>query len=288
MKVTLLVLIFSYILSACNLGVLAPQEPASIETPPTLTLEQILNTAYTLQGPDGSMQDFPLVDGSYEKSNGPSVSDVTHAGILHDKIAFGDINGDGAGDAVVPIYLNFGGTGRFVHIAAVLNQGGQPVHAAPATYGIGDRAVIRALTIEDGKILLSAIISGPADPMCCPSLPAAMTFEYSEMGFRLLHMTTTTPSGIMREISISASEQEASVGNQLIISGSTTVGPFENNLVYRIYDANGMAITEAGFTVQNDGLGAPSTFELPLDLGALGLSGRIRISISEMSMEDGS
>lgn len=234
------------------------------------------------------MQAFPLVDGIYENNSDPSAIGFTRVGILREKIALGDINGDGAGDATVPIFLNFGGTGSFIHIAAVLNRDGQAVHDAPATYGIGDRAVIQTLTIEDGKILLSALIPGPADPMCCPSLPAAMTFEYGERGFRLLHMTTTTPSGVVREISITAPEQEASIGNQTIISGNTTVGPFENNLVYRIYDANGMAITEAGFTVQNDGPGAPATFELPLDLGELGLTGRIRISISEMSMEDGS
>ena len=264
------------------------ETPAPIIDTPALTVEQALNATYTLASNDGGQMEYSLVDGGYQNGSDPAAVGYAAVFILRDQIALGDINGDGAGDAVVPIGLNFGGTGQFVFLAALLNQGGMPVHAAPATYGLGDRPMVQALTIENGKINLSAIVSGPNDPACCPTNPLTMTFEYNEMGYRVLHVTTTTPTGLVRQISISDPAPEASVGPQVIISGSTTVGPFENTLLYRIYGPDGMAVTEAGFMVQNEDIGQPSTFALPLDFAALGLSGRIRVEIAELSMADGS
>lgn len=262
--------------------------PAPVIDTPALTVEQALNATYTLDSFEGGKMEYTLVDGGYQNGGDPAAVGYVAVFILRDQIALGDINGDGAGDAVVPVGLNFGGTGQFVFLAALLNQGGLPVHAAPATYGIGDRPLVQALSIENGKINLAATVSGPNDPACCPTVPLTITFEYNEMGYRVLRVTTTAPTGLVRQISISDPAPEASVGPQVTISGSTTVGPFENNLVYRVYGPDGMAVSEAGFMVQNEDIGQPSTFALPLDFAALGLSGRIRVEIAEMSMADGS
>ena len=103
-----------------------------------------------------------------------------------------------------------------------------------------------------------------------------MIFEYNEMGYRVLHWTTTAPSGLVREINITDPAPEAQIGASLTLRGKTSVGPFENTLVYRIYAADGMAVTESSLMVTNTDIGQPSTFELPLDFAALGLHGRIR------------
>ncbi len=283
------VLILSLLASGCaSSGDVATQPPAPQTLPASLTLQQVLNTAYTLHGSDGSLKPFTLTNGAYVSGNDPAAPDALSIGIIREAVAFGDINGDGAGDAVVPIFINYGGTGAFVHLAAVLNRDGQAVHSTPATYGMGDRAAVQSLKIANNRIDLAALVSAPNDPLCCPSVNAKMTFEYSDMGFRVLHVTTSTPSGLAREISITAPADESNVQPQITLTGTTTVGPFENNLIYRVYDANGMAVVESGFMVQNEELGAPSTFSLPLDFAQLGISGRIRVEISEMSMADGS
>jgi hypothetical protein len=115
-----------------------------------------------------------------------------------------------------------------------------------------------------------------------------MSLEYNDAGYRLMRLTTGAPGGLVREIKITSPDPESTVSKQVVLSGNTSVGPFENTLVYRIYDRFGEAVAEKGFMVQNSGIGEPSTFSLPLDFGALGLGGRIRVEISEISMADGS
>jgi hypothetical protein len=56
-------------------------------------------------------------------------------------ITFGDINGDGAGDAAVILVWSGGGSGRFASVAAVLNLNGKPVHVASRE--LGDRVEIK-------------------------------------------------------------------------------------------------------------------------------------------------
>ena len=48
-------------------------------------------------------------------------------------IAFGDLNGDGAADAAVIIATNSSGSGTFVALVAVLNDGGSPAQPLPPT-----------------------------------------------------------------------------------------------------------------------------------------------------------
>ncbi len=268
-----------------NIATVAPPTPT---TAPGLTLEQTLNAAYQLPGSDGNLQTFQLTDGAFQNGSDGSAPNFASIFINPGAVALGDLNDDGVGDAVAPIGIGYGGSGTFVYLAALINQGGMPVHNPATTYGLGDRTNVTALEIADGKIYVTAILHGPNDPLCCPSVPTSMIFEYNEMGYRVLHWTTTAPSGLVREINITDPAPEAQIGASLTLRGKTSVGPFENTLVYRIYAADGMAVTESSLMVTNTDIGQPSTFELPLDFAALGLHGRIRVEVAEMSMADGS
>ncbi|GAB4484255.1 MAG: hypothetical protein OHK0031_08240 [Anaerolineales bacterium] len=285
-------LLIFLLLTACSLPMTPTALPPSATPAPTavpaLTAQQALNATYTLASNDGGQMQYTLQDGGFQNGSDPALPGYAAVFTLRDKIALGDLNGDGAGDALVPVGLNFGGTGQFVFLAALLNRDGSPVHAAPATYGLGDRPQVESLAIENGKIHLTAIISGPNDPACCGTVPLEMTLEYNEMGFRVLRVSTGAANGVLRQITISSPAPEASVGQQVVIRGGTSIGPFENTLVYRIYGADGAAVSEAAFSVQNAEIGQPATFELPLDFAALGVSGRIRVEIAEMSAADGS
>lgn len=283
------------LMSACSLPLSTPPSPtplpvlpASPSPVPALTETQILNAVYTLPAWDGSQSQYALQDGGYQSGSDPAATGYAAVFILRERIALGDLNGDGLGDAVVPIGLNFGGTGQFMHLTAVLNQGGKPVQAAPATYGIGDRTQVQSLQIEQERIFLEALISGPNDPACCGTTPQKMTLEYAPQGFRLLRLVSGAADGRLREINITAPASEAVVSPQTLLEGHTSIGPFENTLVYRVYDSEGSAVIETGFQVQNSAPGEPATFSLPLDFSQWNLRGRVRVEIAERSPADGS
>lgn len=295
--INLLPAVLAALLTACNLPAASPAAPTSLPPaptaapttpPPALTVDQALNAVYTLAGPDDRPTTYALQDGSFQNSADPATFGYTAVFVLREQIALGDLNGDGWGDAVVPVGLNFGGTGQFIYLAALLNQGGQPVHAAANTYGIGDRTQVQSLAIERGKIYLEAIIAGVNDPACCGATPLKMTLEYDPMGFRVLHLASGAADGRMREVTITSPAPETLVSAHTTLSGSTSIGPFENTLVYTVYGPDGMAVAEAGFQAQNAAPGEPAAFSLPLDFSAWNLHGRIRVSVAERSAADGS
>lgn len=82
-------------------------------------------------------------------------------------IARGDLDGDEREDAVVFLQSTYGGSGSFLHLAAVLDrpEGPRPLPAQ----AIGDRAEVESLEVVQGRIVLDAVVSGPGDALCCPS-----------------------------------------------------------------------------------------------------------------------
>ncbi|MFQ5812502.1 MAG: META domain-containing protein [Anaerolineae bacterium] len=136
--------------------------PASASS---LSLEALKNAAYQSEWEESGP--ITLTDGRYEGEpfveGGASRLVVT----LVELVAFGDLDDDGAEDAAVILAANAGGSGTFISLEAVRNEGGKPVHVA--TYSLGDRARIESLAIEGGQILLEMITHGPDDPMCCPT-----------------------------------------------------------------------------------------------------------------------
>jgi hypothetical protein len=101
--------------------------------------------------------------------------------------------------------------------------------------------------------------------------------------------STQTPSGSSRIITIESPANGAEVEKIFSLTGKVTIAPFENNLVYKIY-IPGMAdpFTQGPLMVNAPDLGAPGTFELPLNFTAAGYSGPVYITISDLSAADGS
>jgi hypothetical protein len=96
-----------------------------------------------------------------------------------DLIVFGDINADGIEDAAVILYSQRGGTGRFVELAAVVNQNGEPYNIASVS--LGDREIVNSVNIQNGEIILDMIVHGPTDPLLSGSLKAILKFKLSGM-----------------------------------------------------------------------------------------------------------
>ncbi len=263
---------------ATSAPAVSPTPSASLDIP-ALTEAQLKNFTYFAPQYQKTVQ---LTDGKFQAGSGPDI----FLAALQPEMAFGDLNGDGAQDAAVLLAENGGGSGIFVSLLAMLNQGGLPIQKAAAF--IDDRPKINSLTIMDGRIVLEALIHSATDPMVSPTF--AVTETYSLVGERLAltRFSSQTPAGLERAVTISSPVDDSQVSGQVRLVGTVTVSPFENNLVYRILDEQGNQLAEGPFTVESDGVGGPGTFDQSIDLSAFSSGSRLRISLSDLSAKDGS
>jgi hypothetical protein len=104
----------------------------------------------------------------------------------------------------------------------------------------------------------------------------------------MIDYTTFAPNDEPRTIVIESPPDGGEVFTTVPIKGSVTIAPFENNLVYRIYDVSGIELSAGAFMVAAPDLGAPGTFEEVIPLGNI-LSGTIiRLEVQDLSAADGS
>jgi hypothetical protein len=67
-----------------------------------------------------------------------------------------------------------------------------------------------------------------------------------------------------------------------------TIAPFENTLVYHIYDFGGVELSAGPITVTASELGGPGTFDSTIPLGDTLSGTAIRIEVRDTSAADGS
>ena len=127
--------------------------------PTALTWAQLRNATYPSELPRSKAA--PLQDGVYEEEIVPGAA--TRLKIqLADIAGFGQLDADGSIDAAVVLIGSPGGSGTFIYLVAVLNEGGSPVPVA--TVLLGDRVAVRGVEIEDHRITVGMRVRGPSDP----------------------------------------------------------------------------------------------------------------------------
>lgn len=136
---------------------------------PALTEDQLKSANYELQ----DLGLFRLSNGAYEKKYGDGATQVNKAGLMN--TAFGKLDKDASSDAAAVLWWSGGGSGTFIYLVAVQNDKGQPKQVAATM--LGDRVQIKALTIENNKIVVKMLSFGPTDPRCCPSVEATETYQ---------------------------------------------------------------------------------------------------------------
>ncbi|HSG91359.1 MAG TPA: META domain-containing protein [Pseudomonadales bacterium] len=130
--------------------------PISLEEAGNLTYRDIGDAPVRLE--DGRFEGAPFVAGAAARRV------VT----LADELWWeGDLDGDGAREALVLLTELAGGSGAFVHLALLGRR--QEGLVVLDTALVGDRVQIRDLDVVDGEVLLDAIEHGEGDPSCCPS-----------------------------------------------------------------------------------------------------------------------
>ena len=179
-----------------------------------------------------------------------------------------------------------GGTGVFVSLVAVLDDSGSPYQAA--SIFIDDRPMLNNLSVQAGEVLLDATLHAMEDPMCCPSLETGLGYRLYGNALVLTRLQSKPLEGNLRAINIASPIDLVESTYPVAITGSVTVGPFENTLAYNIYDQANLLVTAGSIMTDSPDMGLPGNFSLSVDLTMAGVSGRVRVEIVEYSMADGS
>ena len=146
-----------------------------------LTLESLRNAEYRSKYyGDGPVR---LNNGRHETKIYPDSETMAFIE-LTDKIALGDLNGDGAQDAAVILLSSGGGSGGFFELADMINQNGTPVQAG--LQYLGDRVDIKSIAIKSGVIVVDMLTHGSDDAQCCPTV--RKTQQYRLDGGRLVRV----------------------------------------------------------------------------------------------------
>ncbi len=262
----------------------APSMPSPVPTVPPLTLDLLKNGIYQLVFQD-SHPTVQLKDGLFQSPGDPTSVDYKRVNLI-EPVAFGDLNGDGSVDAAVLLAENYGGSGVFVSVLAILDQGGKPVQAASEI--IDDRPKINSLSIQGGQMNVDAIIHGPNDPGCCAAWPTKRSFRYQAGKLVMLSFSSGTPDGGERVISVDAPPGGGQVSWPVTVTGHVTIAPFENTLLYSVFNMNNDQLATGTLLVQANGLGGPGTFSVPIDLSKAGVTGPVRIQFEDSSPADAS
>lgn len=98
---------------------------------------------------------------------------------LQNRVAQGDLDGDGDEDVVVHIVEQSPGTGVFHLIVPVINDGG--VAAAQLPVGVGDRIVVDAITVRDGVIEVSLFDRAQDEPFTVISRHTTLEIDLSAL-----------------------------------------------------------------------------------------------------------
>jgi hypothetical protein len=260
----------------------APQPIASPTEAPDYVAE-IRNAQYQLGLPD-SLQIVQLMDGTFEQ-NTPGSADFISV-FVTDFIARGDLNGDEQDEVAVLVSENYGGTGTFVFLVVYSYVDGMPIFQTSKL--VDDRPQLNALSIEADEIFLEAITHGFEDPMCCPTLKTTRHFRFIDGQLDMTDYTTFTPDGRPRTITITSPAPGTIVYSSVQIRGEVAIAPFENNLVYRIYDVGGVELSSGAINVSSPDLGAPGTFDTVIPIGTVLSGAVIRIEVQDISAADGS
>ena len=141
-------------------------------SPAPLTAEEIGRTTFRI---DGETERLRMRDGRWQgQPAAPGSATVPRAQVHAEPIARGDLDGDGAEEAVVLLEHNPGGSGSFLHVAVITRREGRPVMLASRL--VGDRVQVRSLALRGREIVLEVVRAGPNDAACCPGELATLAW----------------------------------------------------------------------------------------------------------------
>ena len=195
--------------------------------PTPLTWRALLNATYpTSVTPRGA----PLSDGLYEAAAAPgSASKIVVR--LADFASFGDLDGNLDPDAAAVLVTSGGGTGTFVELAAVLGEAGRAHPVASVL--LGDRVLVREVTVADRRIFVRLRVRGATDPFTLRTQEVSR--HYALQGDRLAlidESQTEVPSAPADDFVYRPQRLEIGVGDIRAADGSLAPGQIASFVVH--------------------------------------------------------
>ena len=241
-----------------------PWEVAPADAESRLTLEQLRNAEYRLPLLGDEETPIRFDDGQALIQLGEGATERVHAGLVDDMVAFGDLDGDGMADAIVAVYINYGGTGTFIHLVAVVDRDGAPVQAGRAL--LGDRVPVESTIISNGEISVNMFTHGPDDGLCCPSLNVTRKFRLQASRIASIQFLV-----------LEAPLPGQTVATGVEVRGRTSTLPASGSLTYLVYDVRGGVIGMGRIPVTAE-LDQSGAFAEPIEFNAgAGGPGRIEV-----------
>lgn len=155
------------------LAVTLTTPPAQSPKQNTSILPALPNAEYSIEGTrTGKAQ---LKDGSFEESIAPGSATKIKVQLGQQQAA-GDVNGDGAEDALVTLVVNSGGSGTFTYLVVVLNEKGTAMPGTPVL--LGDRIIVQSLAIQPGSVTVTLLTRKADEPMSAePKIVITRSFK---------------------------------------------------------------------------------------------------------------
>lgn len=152
----------------------ASEAASSVES--NALAEQLPNLTYPIDVvPSGEVT---LVDGTYSEPAAPGSATMTTVQ-LGAQQAYGDLNGDGVDDAATTLVADPGGSGTFIYLSAVLDEGG--VGVPVSTVLLGDRVEITHLSIFEEQITVELLTVAEGEPMAAePTVKVTQVYQLQD------------------------------------------------------------------------------------------------------------
>jgi heat shock protein HslJ len=106
-----------------------------------------------------------LTDGNATYDDGGSGQ--PYISLMDQLIVTGDLDDDGAEDAVTVLIDHSSGSGTFFYLVAVLEALSNPTPLEALM--IGDRIQVKSLSVDGSQIIADLVAHGANEPLCCPS-----------------------------------------------------------------------------------------------------------------------
>ncbi len=196
---------------------------------------------------------------------------------------------NGGMDAVAAVSLNTGGSGHFIYLVALYNEGGRLTQRENAAF-LGDRIQVEDLSIWEGRLVVEAVVHWADEPLCCPTKRVRQTYRNVDGAWRLEGVATHFPEGVTHTISLL--RVGAPDPGSVQVYGIVSVMPFENTLTYRWLAVETRELLGQGALMTTpdnlEEMGGPGHFEASIPLPDVPSGQRVELQILELSMRDGS